>query len=72
MMFAEIRLTTHLNDDLKKPVFKEEAAFVSKNQALTSEGESKVRLFSSSPRLPEINMTEAQSFAILIEDTGTH
>ena len=40
---------------------KKGAAFVFKYQAVTSESESKVRVFSPFPRLPEINLTEAYS-----------
>ena len=60
-MFAEVQFSTHLNDESDTPIFKKGAAFVLKNQATTSESESKVRVFSPFPRLPEINLTEAYS-----------
>ena len=60
-MFAEVQFSTHLNDESDTPIFKKRAAFVFKYQAVTSESESKVRVFSLFPRLPEINLTEAQS-----------
>ena len=60
-MFAQVQFSTHLNDESDTPVFKKRAAFVFKYQAVTSESESKVRVFSPFPRLPEINLTEAYS-----------
>ena len=60
-MFAEVQFFTHLNDESDTPIFKKGAAFVFKYQAVTSESESKVRVFSPFPRLPEINLTEAYS-----------
>ena len=60
-MFAEVQFSTHLNDDSDTPIFKKGAAFVFKYQAVTSESESKVRVFSPFPRLPEIYLTEAYS-----------
>ena len=60
-MFAEVQFSTHLNDESDTPIFKKGAAFVFKYQAVTSESESKVRVFSPFPRLPEINLTEAYS-----------
>ena len=60
-MFAEVQFSTHLNDESDTPIFKKGAAFVFKYQAVTSESESKVRVFSPFPRLPEINLTEAFS-----------
>ena len=60
-MFADVQFSTHLNDDSDTPIFKKGAAFVSKYQAVTSESESKVRVFSPFPRLPEIILTEAYS-----------
>ena len=54
-----MQFTTHLNDDLEKPVFKKGAAFVFKYQAVTSESESKVRVFSPFPKMPLINITNA-------------
>ena len=58
-MFAEVQFSTHLNDESDTPIFKRGAAFVFKYQAVTSESESKVRVFSPFPKLPEINLTEA-------------
>ena len=60
-MLAEVQLSTHLNDESDTPIFKRRAAFVFKYQAVTSESESKVRVFSPFPRLLEINLTEAYS-----------
>ena len=60
-LFAEVQFCTHLNDESDTPIFKKGAAFVIKYQAVTSESESKVRVFSPFPRLPEINLTEAYS-----------
>ena len=60
-MFAEVQFSTHLNDESDTPSFKKGAAFVFKYQAVTSENESKVRVFSPFPKLPEINLTEAYS-----------
>ena len=54
------QFTTHVGDDLAKPVFKKGAAFVFKYQAVTSESESKFRFFSPFPRIPEINLTQAK------------
>ena len=60
-MFAYVQFSTHLNDESDTPIFKKEAAFVFNYQAVTSESESKVGVFSPFPRLPEINLTEAYS-----------
>ena len=60
-LFAEVQFSTHLNDESETPIFKKRAGFVFKYQALTSESENKVRLFSLFPRLPEIKLTEAYS-----------
>ena len=60
-MFAQVQFSTHLNDGSDTPIFEKGAAFVFKYQAVTSESESKVRVFSPFPRLPEINLTEAYS-----------
>ena len=56
-MFAEVQLSTHFNDESDTPIFKKGAASVSKYQAVTSESESKVRVFPRFPKLPEINLT---------------
>ena len=58
-MFAEFLVSTRLNDESDTPIFKKGTAFVFKNQALTSESEKKVRVFSPFASLPEINLTEA-------------
>ena len=60
-MFADVQFSTHLNDDSDTPIFKKGAVFVFKYQAVTSESESKVRVFSPFPRLPEISLTEVYS-----------
>ena len=60
-MFAEVQFSTFLNDESDTPIFKKRAAFVFKNQAVTSESESKLRVFSPLPRLPETNLTEIYS-----------
>ena len=60
-MSAEVQFSTHLKDESDKPIFKKGAAFVFKYQAVASESESKVRVFSLFPRLPQINLTEAHS-----------
>ena len=52
--------STYLNDDLEAPVFKKGAAFLFKYQAITSESESKVRVFSPFPKTPEVNLTGAE------------
>ena len=66
-MSAEVQFSTHLKDESDTPIFKKRAAFVFKYQAVTSESESKVRVFSPFPRLPEINLTDAYS---LVADRG--
>ena len=58
-MFAEVQFSTHVNDESETPNFKKGAAFVFKYQAVTSESESKVRVFSPFPKIPEINLTDA-------------
>ena len=60
-MLADVQFSTHLNNESDTPVFKKGAAFVFKYQAVTSESESKVRVFSPFPKIPEINLTEAYS-----------
>ena len=52
--------STYLNDDLEAPMFKKSAAFLFKYQAVTSEVESKVRVFSPFPKIPEVNLTGAE------------
>ena len=56
---AQVQFSTHLNDNLEQPVFKKGAAFVFKYQAVTSESESKVRVFSTFPQMPTISLTRA-------------
>ena len=56
---AQVQFSTHLNDNLEQPVFKKGAAFVFKYQAVTSESESKVRVFSPFPQMPTISLTRA-------------
>ena len=56
---AELQFTTHLSDSLDDPVFKKGAGFVFQFQAVTPGSESKVRLFSPFPRIPDINLTNA-------------
>ena len=70
-MFAEVQFSTHLNDESDTPIFKQRAAFVFKYQAVTSESESKVRVFSPFPRLPEINLIEAYSLVAHRGDSDT-
>ena len=60
-MSAEIQFSTNLNDDSATPVFNRGAAFVFKFQAVTSESESKVRVFLPCPKLPKSKLTEACS-----------
>ena len=60
-MFAEVQISTHLNDESDTPIFKKRAPFVCKYQPVTSDSGSKVRVFVPFPRLPEINLTEAYS-----------
>ena len=52
--------STYLNDNLETPLFKKGAAFLFKHQAVTSESESKVRVFSPFPKIPEVNLTGAE------------
>ena len=52
--------STYLNDDLEAPVFKKGAAFLFKDQAVTSESECKVRVFSPFPKISEVNLTGAE------------
>ena len=46
-----------MSDSLDDPVFKKGAAFVFQFPAVTTESESKVRVFSPFPRIPDINLT---------------
>ena len=54
-----MQFTTHVGDDLAKPVLKKGAAFVLKYQAVNSDSEIKVRIFSPFPQIPAINLTQA-------------
>ena len=56
---AEVQFTTHLSDSLDDPVFKKGAASVFQFQAVTPESETKIRVFSPLPRIPDINLTNA-------------
>ena len=58
-MFADVQFSTHWKDESDTPIFKKGAAFVFKYQTVTSESESKVRVISPFPRLPEVYLTEA-------------
>ena len=58
-VFTDVQFTTPLSVALDKPVFNKGAAFVFKYQAVTPESESKVRVFSPFPKIPEINLTDA-------------
>ena len=50
----------YLNDDLEAPVFNKGPAFLFKYQAVTSDSESKLRVFSPFPKIPELNFTGAE------------
>ena len=52
--------STHLNEEPQAPTFKKGAAFLFKHQAVTSESESKVRVFTPFPKLPHVNLTELE------------
>ena len=60
-VLTDVQFTTHLSNALDKTVFKKGAAFVFKYQAVTPESESKVRVFSPFPKIPEINLTDADT-----------
>ena len=51
---------THLNGQPEVPVFKKGAAFLFKYQGVTSESESKVRVFSPFLKIPVVNLTGAE------------
>ena len=70
-MFAEVQISTHLKDESDTPIFEKGAAFVFKYQAVTSESESKLRVFSPFPILPEINLTEAFTLVAHIGQSDT-
>ena len=52
--------STHLNDQPEVPVFKKGAGFLFKYQVVTSECESKVRVFCPFSKVPDVNLTEAE------------
>ena len=60
-VFTDVQFTTHLSDALDKPVLKKGAAFVLKYHAVTPESESKARVFSPFPKIPEINLMDAST-----------
>ena len=60
LCYSVTHYSTHLNDQPEVPVFKKGAAFLFKNQAVTSESESKVRVFSLFPKIPDVNLTGAE------------
>ena len=64
--------STHLNDQPEIPVFKKGDAFLFKYQAVTSESENKVRVFSLFPKIPDINLTGTEDLSNLakIRRTG--
>ena len=55
-----IHYSTHLNNQPEVPVFKKRAAFLFKYEIVTSESESKVRVFSPFPKIPDVNLTGAE------------
>ena len=61
--------STHLNDNSKVPVFKKGAAFLFKYhlRAVTSESESKVRVFSPFSKIPEVNLSEVEHLLAVAE-----
>ena len=60
-VFTDVQFFTHSSDASHKPVFKKGAAFVFKYQTVTPESESKVRVFSPFPKIPEIKLTDAKT-----------
>ena len=56
---------THLNDQPVVPVFKKGATSLFKDQAVASKSESKIRVFSPFPKIPDVTLTEAEEFLIL-------
>ena len=66
-LHCDVQFTTHLSDALETPALKKGAAFIFKYQAVTSERESKVRVFSPFPQMPEINLTQVH---ILLKSKG--
>ena len=58
---ADVQFATHLSDTMDTPIFKKGADFVFKYQAVTSESDSKVRVFSPFPNMPFVNLTDVYS-----------
>ena len=52
--------STYLNDDFEAPVFRKGEASLFEYQVVTSESESKVRVFSPFPKIPKVNLTGAE------------
>ena len=65
LCYTVTHYSTHLNDQPEVPVFKKGAAFLFKHQAVTIESESKVRVFSPFPRIPDVNLTGAEELLSL-------
>ena len=61
LSFADVQFATHLSDTMDTPTFKKGASFVFTYQAVTSESESKFRVFSPFPNTPSINLTDVYS-----------
>ena len=57
--FTVTHYSTHLKDQPEVPVSRRGAAFFFKNHSVTSESESKGRVFSPLPRIPDVNLTGA-------------
>ena len=60
-IFAEVKFSTHLNDDPDTLIFKKGTAFVFKYQTVTCESESKVRVLLPFLRFLEIKLIEPHS-----------
>ena len=65
LCYTVTHYSTHLNDQPEVPVFKKGAAFLFKYQAVTSESESKARVFSPFPKIPDVNLTGAEDLLSL-------
>ena len=66
-----VQFTTHLSNSLDKFVFKEGATFVFKYPAVTSENESKIRVFSPFPKVTEINLIDVHIFLQMRGNTNS-
>ena len=55
----QVQFTTPMGDDSAKPLFRKSGSFVFKDQAVTSESDSKIRIFSPFPQIPVIKLTPA-------------